>query len=335
MTKIRLGRRALLASSLAPAAAWAQGNTAGGNAAGTWPGARPIRLVIGFPPGGSADFLARTLAEPLQKSLGQTIVVDNRPGAGANIATEHVARSEADGYTILLGGNFSHAVNPAMFRRLSFDPIADFTPIGQVSDLPTIIAVSSASGIKTLAELLDRIKQKPGHWNYGTPGIGTPSHLAGAMLSRVTGFELTHVPFRGGAPSLTAVLAGDIEIIIGTPPVVLPHSRTGRLNALALTTAAPSPVIPDVPGAASQGLPALDISGWYGLFAPARLPAPIRDRLHAALGEALANPTVKERFGQEGLQAISSTSPAAFGEFVVKEMPFWAQVVRDAGATVE
>ncbi|WP_149537143.1 Bug family tripartite tricarboxylate transporter substrate binding protein [Siccirubricoccus phaeus] len=328
MTRLRLGRRALLATSLAPMAARAQGSAA-------WPAARPIRLVIGFPPGGSADFLARTLAEPLQKSLGQTILVDNRPGAGANIATEHVARSEPDGYTLLLGGNFSHAVNPAMFRRLSFDPIADFTPITQVCDLPTIIAVSAASGIRTLGELLERMRARPGHWNYGTPGIGTPSHLAGAMLSRVTGLELTHVPFRGGAPSLTAVLAGDIEIIIGTPPVVLPHSRTLRLNALALTTAEPSPVIPDVPGAASQGLPALDISGWYGMFAPAKLPAPIRDRLFAALQEVLGDSTVKARFAQEGLQSLPSASPAAFGAFVVKEMPFWAQVVRDAGATVE
>ena len=308
---------------------------AGARAQPAWPGARPIRLVIGFPPGGSADFLARTLADPLGREFGQTILIDNRPGAGSNIATETVARSEPDGYTLLLGGNFSHCVNPAMFRRVSFDPIADFTPITQVSDIPTIIAVNPASGIRTLAELIERIRATPGRWNYGTPGIGTPSHLAGAMFTKVTGLELTHVAFRGGAPSLTAVLAGDIEIIIGTPPVVLPHSRAGRLTALAMTTAAPSPVIPDVPGAAAAGLPALDIAGWYGLFAPAKLPPAIRDRVFAATAAALATPLVRDRFAQEGLQAIASPDPDHYAAFVASEIPFWAKVVRDAGATAE
>jgi tripartite-type tricarboxylate transporter receptor subunit TctC len=327
-------RRRLLAAAMVPGIAPVIMPSLA-RAQGAWPSARPIRLVIGFPPGGSADFLARTLADPLGRALGQTILVDNRPGAGSNIATEHVARSEPDGYTILLGGNFSHAVNPAMYRRVGFDPIADFTPIIQVSDLPTIIAVNPASGIRTLGELLERIRATPGKWNYATPGIGTPSHLAGAMLSKVTGLELTHVPFRGGAPSLTAVLSGDVEIIIGTPPVVLPHSRAGRLNALALTTAAASPVIPDVPGAATVGLPGLNISGWYGFFAPARLPVAIRDRMFSVIRETLATPSVQERFAQEGLQAISSASPEEYGAFVIREMPFWAQVVRDAGATAE
>jgi tripartite-type tricarboxylate transporter receptor subunit TctC len=263
------------------------------------------------------------------------MLIDNRPGAGSNIATEHVARSEPDGYTILLGGNFSHAVNPAMYRRVGFDPIADFTPLTQVCDLPTIIAVNPASGIRTLGALIERIRASPGKWNYATPGIGTPSHLAGAMLSRVTGLELTHVPFRGGSPSLTAVLSGDVEIIIGTPPVVLPHSRAGRLNALALTTAAASPVIPDVPGAAAAGLPGLDIAGWYGFFAPARLPVAIRDRMFSVMRDALGLPAVQERFAQEGLQSVPSASPEEFGAVLAREIPFWAQVVRDAGATAE
>lgn len=316
----------LAAATLLPVAA--RGQTA-------WPQARPIRLVIGFPPGGSADFLARSLADPLGQAFGQTIVIDNRPGAGSNIATEHVARSDPDGYTLLLGGNFSHAVNPAMFRRVAFDPIADFTPITQVSDLPTIIAVTPASGFRTLAELVAAIRARPGRWNYATPGIGTPSHLAGAMLARVIGQELTHVPFRGGGPSLTAVLAGDVEILIGTPPVVLPHSRAGRLVALSLTTAAPSPVIPDVPGAAAAGMPKLDIGGWYGLFAPGRLPLPIRDRIFTATRAALASTVVRERFAQEGLQAPASASPEEFAAFLAREIPFWAKVVRDAGATAE
>ncbi|MDN3565318.1 tripartite tricarboxylate transporter substrate-binding protein [Paeniroseomonas aquatica] len=325
-------RRALLAAPALAVPGLSRAQPAGPLA---WPAARPIRLVIGFPPGGSADFLARSLADPLGREFGQTILIDNRPGAGSNIATEHVARAEPDGYTLLLGGNFSHCVNPAMFRRVAFDPIADFTPITQLSDIPTIIAVNPASGIRTLAELIGRIRATPGRWNYGTPGIGTPSHLAGAMFTRATGLELTHVAFRGGAPSLTAILAGDIEIIIGTPPVVLPHARAGRLTALAMTTAAPSPVIPDVPGAAAAGLPALDIAGWYGLFAPAKLPPAIRDRIFAATAAALAMPAVRDRFAQEGLQAIASPDPDHFAAFVAREIPFWAKVVQDAGATAE
>lgn len=316
-------RRALLAAALAtPSLARAQQQ-------------RVVRLVLGFPPGGSADFIGRAMMEPMGRALGATIVIDNRPGAGSNIATEHVARSEPDGTALLLGGNFSHAVNPVMYRRVPFDPIADFTPIGMVCDLPTIIAVNAGSGIASLSDLLARMKARPGRWNYGTPGIGTPSHLAGAMFSKVTGLDWTHVPFRGGAPSLAALLAGDIEAIVATPPVVLPQLRAGRLTALSLTTARASPVIPGIPGAAEAGLPGLDIAGWYGLWGPARLPAPIRDRSFAALNAALTDRGVQERFASEGLQALPSRSPDEFDAFIRQQMPFWAQVVKDAGATAE
>ena len=298
--------------------------------------ARPIRIVVGFPPGGSGDFLARTLADPLARELGgATILVDNRPGAASNIAAEHVARSEPDGTTILLGGNFTHAVNPAMYRRVPFDPIADFTPITRVSDLPLIFAVRADRGIATLGELVARMKAQPGRWNYATPGIGTPSHLAGAKLAKVTGQDIQHVPFRGGAPSLQAVLAGDVEILVGTPPVALPQVRAGALTALSLSTRLPSPVIPDVLGAEAAGLPGLDISGWWGLWAPARLPAPLRDRSFAAFRSILAQEGVQARFAQEGLQALPSESPEAFGRFVQAEIPIWAEIVRDAGATAE
>jgi len=224
-------RRSLLAAPLALAAVSQQAAAQSGAA---WPAGRPIRLVVGFPPGGSGDFLARTLSEPLSRELGgATILVDNRPGAGSNIAAEHVARSEADGYTILLGGNFTHSVNPALYRRLPFDPINDFTPITRVSDLPLIIAVRADAGINNLAELAARMRAQPGRWNYATPGIGTPSHLVGAKLAKVTGEDITHVPFRGGAPSLQAVLAGDVQILVGTPPVALPQIRRHAEGAVA------------------------------------------------------------------------------------------------------
>ncbi|HYF09064.1 MAG TPA: tripartite tricarboxylate transporter substrate binding protein [Acetobacteraceae bacterium] len=305
------------------------------HAQAAWPAARPIRLVVGFPPGGSGDFLARTFAEPLGRELAQSIVVENRPGAGSNIASEHVARSEPDGYTILLGGNFSHAVNPAMYRRVPFDPVADFTPITRLTDLPTLICVRPQSGITSLGELVTRARAEPGRWTYATPGNGTPSHLAGAMMARVAGLEWTHVPFRGGAPSLQAVLAGDVNVLIGTPPVALPQVRGGNLRALSVTTRAPSPVIPDAPGAEQAGLPGLDIAGWWGLWAPARLPPAIRDRYFEVFTRILAQPTVQDRMKQEGLQPIPSTSPAEFDSFIRQQIPFWAEVVRAAGAVAE
>jgi tripartite-type tricarboxylate transporter receptor subunit TctC len=296
---------------------------------------RPLRLVVGFPPGGSGDFIARNLGEALQRELGQTVIIDNRPGAGSNIATEHVARSEPDGSTILLGGNFSHAVNPALYRRVPFDPIRDFTPITRLTDLPTIIAVLPSRGIATLGELVARIRAEPGRWNYATPGSGTPSHLAGAVLARAAGIELTHVPFRGGAPSVQAVLAGDVEILIGTPPVALPQIRGGRLVGLSLTMRQDSPVIPEVAGSERSGFPALDIAGWWGMWAPAGLPDALRDRLFEATRKVLAVPVLRERFASEGLQALPSDSPAEFEGFIRREITFWAGVVRDAGAVVE
>lgn len=319
-------RRAIVAAALLARPALAQ--TA-------WPGARPIRLVVGFPPGGSGDFLARTFAEPLGRELGQSIVVDNRPGAGSNIASENVARSEPDGYTVLLGGNFSHAVNPAMYRRIPFDPIADFTPITRLTDLPTVICVRPQSGIASLADLVARARAEPGRLTYATPGNGTPSHLAGAMMARVADIEWTHVPFRGGAPSLQAVLAGDVTVLIGTPPVALPQVRGGNLRALSVTTREPSPVIPDAPGAAQAGLPGLDIAGWWGLWAPARLPAAIRDRYFEVFTRILANPAVQDRMKQEGLQPIPSASTAEFDAYIRQQILFWAEVVRAAGAVAE
>src|SRR4051812_22717696 len=236
---------------------------------------KPIRLVVGFPPGGSGDFIARNISEDLYKLLGQQIIVDNRPGAGSNIAAEIVARANPDGYTVLLGGSFSHAVNPALYRKIGFDPEKDFTPITKVANFTTIIAVNPKLPATTLKELIARAKAEPGKLSYGTPGAGTPSHLAGVMFNLIAGTNIVHVPFKGGAPSLAATLAGEVPIIIATPPVGLPMIRAGRLRALSLTTAQGSPIIPGIPGASEAGLPGFDIGGWWGLWAPAKTPTPI------------------------------------------------------------
>lgn len=325
-------RRALLVAAAlaagAPRHALAQGT-------GTWPTGRPIRLVVGFPPGGSGDFLARTLGEPLARELGGSVIVDNRPGAAGNMAAENVARSEPDGYTLLLGGSGSHAANKALYRRLSFDPVADFTPITRISDLPTIICVRADSPVRTLPELIERVRREPRRWNYATPGNGTPSHIAGVVLNQAAGLDMEHIPFRGGAPSLQAVLSGDVQVLIGTPPVALPQVRQGNLRALSLTTRQGSPVIPEAPGTEVAGLPALDVGGWWGMWGPAKLPDPIRDRVFTAMRAVLAQRPVQERMAQEGLQVFVSDSPEAFGAFVREQLVIWGDLIRRSGAVAE
>lgn len=296
---------------------------------------RAVRLIVGFPPGGSGDFIARVLAQPLAEELGQPVIVDNRPGAGSNIATTAVARAEPDGYTLLLGGNFSHGVNPTLFKKVNFDPVNDFTPITKVTDLPVIVAVRSATGIQTLQELLERIKTEPGKWDYATPGNGTPSHLAGEQLKKYGGIDVTHIPFRGSGPAMQAVLGGDIPLTIGTPPVILPQVMAGTLTALSVTTRERVPVIPDIPGTREAGLPDLNLQGWWGLWAPAGIPTQARDRLFEAMTRVLALSDVKERLAKEGLHVTPSASPDAFEAYVKEEIPFWRDVVLQTGVVVD
>jgi tripartite-type tricarboxylate transporter receptor subunit TctC len=296
---------------------------------------RPVRLVVGFPPGGSGDFIARNMSEELQRLLGQQIIVDNRPGAGSNIATEIVARAQPDGHTVLLGGSFSHCVNPVLYRKVAFDPVKDFSPITQVANFTTIIAANPRLGVNTLKELIARARAEPGRIGYATPGAGTPSHMAGVMLNIAADIKLEHVPFKGGAPSLIATLAGDVPLIIGTPPVALPQIRAGRLKALSLTTARASPVIPGVPGAAEAGVANYDVGGWWGLWAPAGTSAATVRRLHETALAVLKKVDIAERLAREGLEIATSRSPAEFDAFVKAQIPYWAKVVRDSGATVD
>ena len=302
--------------------------------AAQWP-ERPIRLVVGFPPGGSGDFIARNLGEEMQRALGQQIIVDNRPGAGSNIAAEIVARANADGYTVLLGGSFTHAVNPTLYKKLPFHPEKDFSPITKVANFTTIIAVNPRLPVNTLRELIDKAKAEPGKLSYGSPGAGTPSHLAGVMFNLTAGTQIVHVPFKGGAPSLAATMSGEVPIIIATPPVALPQIRAGRLRALSLTTRKSTPIIPGIPGAEEAGLPGYDVGGWWGLWAPARAPAPVIARLYDATLTAIGKPHIQERFAREGLEVDTSPSPAQFSAFIAKEIPFWAKVVRESGATAD
>src|SRR5258706_54053 len=210
---------------------------------------RPLRLVVGFPPGGSGDFLARIVADELTREIGKPVVVDNKPGAGSNIAAEHVARAAPDGYTILLAGNFTHAINPWLYKNLSWDPHRDFTPITEVALMSIIVCVTPERGIGSMKELIARVRSEPGRWFYASPGNGTSQHLAGAELNRLAGTDMQHVPFKGGAPSLQAVLAGDGAGMIGKPPVLLPPIPAGKIAPRPPTPPAASPTVPRRPRA--------------------------------------------------------------------------------------
>jgi tripartite-type tricarboxylate transporter receptor subunit TctC len=296
---------------------------------------RPIRLLVGFPPGGSGDFIARNMGEEMNRLLDQQIIVDNRPGAGANIASELVVRATPDGYTILLGGSFSHAVNPALYRKLPFDVEKDFTPITKVANFTTIIAVNPKLQVNTLKELIAKAKAEPGKLTYSSPGSGTPSHMAGAMFNVVAGTDIVHVPFKGGAPQLLATLAGDVPIIIGTPPVALPQIRAGKLRALSLTTRKSSAIIPGIPGAEEAGLAGYDVGGWWGLWAPAHTPPAVIGKLFDMARKVLGSPHIHERLAHEGLEIETSGSPQEFAAFIHTEIPFWAKVVKESKATAD
>ncbi len=299
-----------------------------------WP-EKPIRLVVGFPPGGSGDFIARNMGEEMNRLLGQQIIIDNRPGAGSNIASEIISRANPDGYSILLGGSFSHAVNPTLYKKLPFDAEKDFSPITKIANFTTIIAVYPKLPVNTLKELIARAKAEPGKLSYGTPGAGTPSHLAGVMLNIIGGINIVHVPFKGGGPSLVATLAGEVPVIIATPPVALPQVRSGRLRALSLTTRKNSPIIPGIPGTEEAGLPTYDVGGWWGLWTPARTPPAVVRQLFDTTHKVFGNPRIQERLAREGLEIETSASPAEFAAFIRKEIPFWAKVVRESGATAD
>ncbi|HEV7616934.1 MAG TPA: tripartite tricarboxylate transporter substrate-binding protein [Burkholderiaceae bacterium] len=293
----------------------------------------PIKIVAGSPPGGSTDAVARLLSAGLTSIMNQPMVVLNQAGAGGNLATESVAHSPGDGYTVLVGGNFSHGIGPALYKDSKYDPIRDFTPIIRIADLPTIIAVNPKTGITSLAELIRRAKAEPGKLNYGSSGSGSPSHLSAESFKRLAGVDITHVPYRGGAPSAMAALAGEVDMLVGTPPVIMPFLPEKRLVALCVTYPERYAVLPDILSSTEAGLPKLSIQHWFGLWAPAGLPGPIREKLFTAVAQILKNPENQAKLARQGLMASPSSSSAEFEAFVKREVPIWKQRVIDSGAT--
>jgi tripartite-type tricarboxylate transporter receptor subunit TctC len=295
---------------------------------------KPIKLILGFPPGGSGDFVARAISEDVGKLLGQPIVIENKPGAGTNIASEFVARAAPDGYTLLLGGSFSHSVNPALYPKLNFDPVKDFVPITKVASLPTVFAVPAALPVSSLKELIAYAKKEGDKVSYASAGPGSPGHIAGGYFNQAAGLNLTHVPFKGSSEAVRALISGDVSLIITSPPSINAFVKSGRVKALALTTPGRSALVPGVPGSDEAGLQNFNLTGWYGLYAPAATPSSIVARLHAAFAHVLKDSAIIAKLEAQGAAPEASASPEAFAKWARDDAAQWFDVVKKSGASV-
>jgi tripartite-type tricarboxylate transporter receptor subunit TctC len=294
---------------------------------------RPVRLVVGYPPGGSGDFVSRVAADELSKHLGVPVLVENRPGAASTIANEIVAKSAPDGYTVLNAG--PHALTGALYPRLHYDGDKDFIPVTTLAVAPMIILVNNDVPARNLKELIALARSRPGVLNVASSGNGSTPHLAAALFERVAGVKFTTVQFKGGAPAAASTIAGDTQVMFSTPPTVLNFIKSGRLRALAVTQPKPSPAIPGIPGAADEGLPGYESTFSFALYLPAGTPVAIVDRLHAAAVKAMRGPGVAEKVASQGMDVFTDESPQAFADALKREAPALRQLVKDSGARLE
>jgi tripartite-type tricarboxylate transporter receptor subunit TctC len=316
----------LLLTGLA-GAAFAQGD------AGVAYPTRPIRLVVGYAPGGATDLAARLVAQKLQEGWGQPVVVENKPGAGSNIASELVARAAPDGYTLLMG-TIANATNMSMYRSPGYDTLRDFVPVSQVMSAPSVLVVAPAAPFSDLAGLIAAARARPGALTFASSGAGGSPHLAGELLKLRAGIDLTHVPYKGAAPALTDVVSGVVSMGFMTALSAVPHMQSGRLKPIAVAAERRLAQIPSVPTMAELGLKDFEVSSWSGLFAPARTPPEIVARLHREVARILALPEVREKFAAQGAEPVGS-SPEQFRGYVRAEIDKWAQVVRASGARAD
>jgi tripartite-type tricarboxylate transporter receptor subunit TctC len=297
----------------------------------TWPN-RFVRIIVPFVPAGATDLIARTVGNRLAEVWGQQVVIENRAGAGANIGAQVAAQSDPDGYTLYIT-SVPHAVNRFLYPSLSYDPIVDFAPVTLICMQPNIMVVPNASPAKSVMEFIAYAKANPGRISYGSGGIGTSVHLSGELFKRMTGIEMTHVPYRGSAPALQDVIAGRLDLIFDNVTPALPHVRAGSARGLAVTTRKRVPAVPDLPTIAEAGVPGFDVSSWFAFFLPAKTPAPIIAKMHADIVAALAHPPVKERLEPLGAALVGST-PEELARHIKSEMDKWGPVIREAGISI-
>ena len=294
---------------------------------------KPVKIIVPSAPGDGSDILARAIAQKLTERWGQTVIVENRPGAGGVIGTEAAAKSPADGYTVIMGNAGSHAINQALYAKLPYDVVRDFAPITLVASAPNVFVVNPAVPANTVAEFLALAKKEPGQYAFASGGNGSSAHLNGEMLKAFAGVELTHVPYKGASPAITDVIAGQVPLMIGNLPPILPHIKSGKLRALGVTTATRFAATPDLPPIA-ETVPGYESLAWFGLFAPAATPKELVNKWHADVVAVLALPDIRDRVVQLGFQAVGNT-PEAYAALIRNDIAKWQRVVKVSGAKAD
>lgn len=305
---------------------------AGGAFAQSYPN-KPIRLLVGFSPGGGTDLLARLIGQKLTERWGQQVVVDNRPGANMIIATEMAAKAAPDGYTLAMVAT-PNVTNPSLYRKLPYDTLKDFVWITQITIAPIILVVNPSVQANSVQELISLAKSKPGQLNFGSSGIGGSLHLAGELFKKMANIDMVHIPYKGLGPALTDILGGQLSLVFGDITATLPHVKAGKLRALAVTTTKRSPAVPDLPTIAESGLSGYEVPVWYGILAPAGTPKEIVIKLYKEIKDVLYSPDIKERLSILGAEPVGST-PEEFETFIKAEIARWAKVIKDADIRID
>jgi tripartite-type tricarboxylate transporter receptor subunit TctC len=298
-----------------------------------WPDST-VTVVVPWPPGGPSDIAARPLAKGLTQNLGQSFVIDNRAGGGGNIGTAAVTRAKPDGQTLLITSSAPIVINPSLYKNMSFDPLKDLAPVTNLLRVPLVLVAHPSVPAKNLKELMAYIQTKKGQFSYGSSGNGTPQHLTSELFASVTKLEMTHVPYKGSAPAISDLLGGHIPVMFDSTIAIMPHIKSGKVKAIAISSAKRSPLLPDVPTFAEAGLPQIESYAWYGMFAPAKTPKAVIDKINAEAIKVMKGPEFQKVLADTGSDFVGDT-PENFGKFVAAEHDRWGKVVKQSGATVD
>ena len=295
---------------------------------------KPVTIIVPFAAGGTTDILARIIGQALTAELGQSVVVDNRAGAGGNIGGQAAAKAAPDGHTLFMGTVGTHAINASLYKKMPFDPVKDFAPLTRVANVPNLLVANPAQPYKSVKDLIAYAKANPGKVNFGSSGNGSSIHLSGELFKSLAKVDMQHVPYKGSAPAVTDLLGNQIDIMFDNMPSAIQHVRSGSLVPLAVTTAKRSPELPNVPTIAEAGVPGYEATSWFGMFAPAGTPAPVLAKLNAAIVKVLAQPDVKKKINEQGAEVYSET-PEQFAAFIQAESVKWGKVVKESGASLD
>ena len=292
-------------------------------------------MVVPYPPGGPLDIMARAIGQKLTEAWSQPVVVDNRAGAGGNIGADLVAKSAPDGYTLLMGAVATHAINPTLYGKMPYDPVKDFAPVALVAQVPNVLVVHPALPVKSVRQLIELARERPGNLNFGSGSTGSTGHLAGELFKTMAGVQMVHIPYKGGAPAMADLLAGQVQLMFDNLANALPNVKAGRLRALAVTTLARSPAMPELPTIAESGLPGFDLTTWFGVLVPAGTPPEIVAKLNAEIVRALNAKDMRERLEKMGAEPPANNTPEHFAAFIRAEAAKYAKVVDESGARVD